>query len=145
MRDIALEIGHSAVAGVVSDFYDRVVRHPSLAQPFAVVEDWPLHKSHLTHFWWVTLGGERYLDYQYNVPPKHEAAGFTPALLTEWLDLFRTVVRAHLSEALADRWIERAERIGLSLKAMHEFAKGGPRRQHTLAEPAVAIPQDDRP
>lgn len=144
MRDIALEIGHSVVAEVVSDFYDQVARHPNLARPFAVVEDWPLHKTHLTHFWWVSLGGERYLDYQYNVPPKHEAAGFTPALLTEWLALFRSVVKAHLPEALAGRWIERAERIGLSLKAMHEFAQAGMPRRHTLAEPVVEVPQDDR-
>ena len=81
MKDIANEIGLDKVQAVVSDFYDRVRMHPRLAAPFASVEDWPEHKAHLTHFWWVTLGGKRYREKPYRVAEKHALAGFTPALL----------------------------------------------------------------
>ena len=123
MRNISSEIGHTTVAAVVDRFYNRVNLHPTLQGPFAVVHDWPLHKQHLTHFWWVSLGGERYMDYQYQVPGKHAAAGFTPELLAPWLDLFRTTVREHVEAALADEWIERAERIGQSLQLLHAYAR----------------------
>lgn len=126
MQDIADEIGHAQVAAVVDDFYNRIQSHPSLAMPFAVVHDWVAHKEILTHFWWVTLGGERYLDYSYRVAWKHEEAGFTPALLVDWLFLFRDIIRDHITdEHLANGWIERAERIGESLTYMHEVAQRG--------------------
>jgi len=93
----------------------------SLAGPFGKVTDWPAHLEHLTHFWWVTLGGERYLDYRYAVPAKHADVGFTPTLLGDWLALFRQTVRSHLPGDLAEPWIERAERIGESLRLMYEL------------------------
>ncbi len=142
MRDISAEIGHATVADVIDTFYNRIVLHAELKIPFGVVHDWPMHKQHLTHFWWVSLGGERYMDYQYQVPAKHAAAGFTPALLVPWLDLFRQTVRERVEPALAEEWIDRAERIGKSLQLMHEFAREQhvPRR-HTLADPVVEIPE----
>lgn len=126
MQDIADDIGRERVAAVVDRFYNRIQEHPSLAAPFAIVHDWPAHKEILTHFWWVTLGGERYLDYSYRVAVKHEEAGFTPALLVDWLALFRETIRESIPEpALANGWIERAERIGESLTYMHEVLKRG--------------------
>ncbi len=82
------------------------------------------------------------MDYQYQVPAKHEAAGFTPELLVPWMELFRQTVRECVEPALAEQWIERAERIGKSLQLMHEFAREqhAP-RFHTLAEPVVGIPE----
>lgn len=121
MRDIAEEIGRPRVAQIVDQFYRQIRRHPTLADPFGKVTDWPAHLEHLTHFWWVTLGGERYLDYRYTVPAKHADVGFTPALLSDWLALFRQTVRSHLPGDLAEQWIERAERIGESLRLMYEL------------------------
>ena len=129
MKDIANEIDLATVAGVVSDFYDRVQRHPNLAAPFSIVMDWPEHKAHLTHFWWVTLGGRRYRDKPYKVAEKHATAGFTPALLLEWLALFKDTLNAHVAADLADAWYARAEHIGRSLTLMHEFQA---RRQGSL-------------
>ena len=124
MQDIAHLIGRERVAEVVDQFYERVRRHPRLRVPFAAVEDWPLHKEILTHFWWVSLGGKRYLDYHYEVARKHMKAGFTPALLVEWLELFRQTLKEMLEPSLAEPWIERAELIGQSLTMMHEFHLG---------------------
>jgi hemoglobin len=121
MRDIANEIGHEKVNQVVSDFYDRVQGHPTLAEPFAIVTDWPEHKEHLTHFWWVALGGSRYREKPYRVAEKHALAGFTPALLRDWLALFRKTLHAHLAPDHSAEWFARAENIGRSLVLMHEF------------------------
>jgi hemoglobin len=124
MQDIANIVGRETVAAVVSDFYDRVQRHHTLAIPFAVVRDWPEHKRHLTHFWWVALGGKPYRSEPYRVAQKHAAAGFTPELLAHWLDLFRATLMQHLPEELAQQWYARAQHIGRSLTFMHEFQRG---------------------
>ena len=121
MHDIAHDIGRDRVAETVAAFYSQVRQHPTLSVPFARVQDWPHHLEILTHFWWVTLGGERYLDYSYQVPSKHAEAGFTPALLADWLALFRQTLDAHLPQDQADAWFARAERIGTSLKMLHEL------------------------
>ena len=123
MQDIAPIIGRDKVAEVVNDFYDRVRRHERLREPFAIVHDWPAHKAHLAHFWWVTLGGPRYRDEPYAVAQKHAAAGFTPELLVEWLALFRSTLHEHLAPELAEQWYARAAHIGTSLELMHEFQR----------------------
>jgi hemoglobin len=121
MEDIANQIGLEQVRKIVSEFYDLVQQHPTLAAPFAIVTDWPEHKAHLTHFWWVSLGGKRYREKPYSVAEKHAMAGFTPELLQDWLALFEQTLNRHLSAELARKWHARAEHIGRSLILMHEF------------------------
>ena len=121
MKDIADQIGQDKLYEVVSDFYDRVQRHPRLAVPFAIVDDWREHKAHLAHFWWVTLGGKRYREKPYSVAEKHALAGFTPALLEDWLTLFQQTLAEHLPADHAEEWLARAQHIGRSLILMHEF------------------------
>jgi len=121
MQDISHEIGREKVAEVVADFYAQVRQHPTLSVPFTRVQDWPHHLEILTQFWWVTLGGERYIDYSYQVPSKHAEAGFTPELLVDWLALFRKTLDGHLPAAQAEAWFARAEKIGTSLKMLHEL------------------------
>lgn len=136
MQDIADAIGRERVALVVDRFYDRIRQHPSLQYPFASVHDWPAHKEILTHFWWVTLGGKRYLDYSYRVAVKHAEAGFTPALLADWLALFHEIIQAEIPADLAAGWLERAERIGQSLTYMHEVAQRRQPLRPALFKPA---------
>ena len=132
MLDIAEDIGRERVARIVNVFYERIQAHPTLQGPFAIVHDWPVHEEILTHFWWVTLGGKRYLDYPYAVARKHNEAGFTPELLVDWLALFREVINNELPTDLASGWIQRAEMIGQSLTYMHEVAtRGGMARPGT--------------
>jgi hemoglobin len=121
MLDIAHTIGKDRVAAVVSDFYDQVREHETLGVPFSIVHDWPEHKAHLTHFWWVTLGGKPYRDAPYRVADKHAQAGFTPELLVDWLALFRQTLERHLPDELVQQWYARATHIGRSLVYMHEF------------------------
>lgn len=125
MQDIAHQIGRERVAEVVAAFYGQVRVHPTLSVPFARVTDWPHHLEILTHFWWVSLGGERYLDYSYQVPSKHAEAGFTPALLQDWLALFQQTLLDRLPPEQAVPWIERARKIGTSLNLLHELGHLG--------------------
>lgn len=136
MKDIAELIGRERVAHVVQVFYGRIRLHPTLSTPFARVHDWPEHEAILAHFWWVSLGGERYMDYPYAVARKHLAAGFTPELLVEWLALFRAVLQAELPEELATGWIKRAELIGESLTHMHAVQTRGASINPKLFRPA---------
>ena len=115
-------ISQAYIAAVVDVFYERVRADEALSKPFGVVEDWPHHNAIISHFWWLTLGGERYLDYDYHVVPKHRAVGFTPELLHQnWLPLFEQTVREQLEPELAEIWLSQAQRIGRSLHLMHDF------------------------
>ncbi|TCP13637.1 hemoglobin [Crenobacter luteus] len=122
MKDIAQDIGRATVDAVVADFYTRVRAHPRLSIPFARVADWPRHEAHIAHFWWTSLGGERYLDVDYRVGPKHVEVGVTDALLDDWLALFAATLADHLPDELAAPWYERAARIGQSLLFLAAFA-----------------------
>lgn len=136
MKDIAQVIGLDEVKVVVDDFYNRIQRHPTLARPFQVVADWPEHKAHLTHFWWVTLGGAPYRDRPYKIAEVHEAAGFTTPLLKDWLALFEETLHDHLAPEMAQLWLRRATKIGATLQLMHEslgwrYRKGPPGQSGT--------------
>ncbi|MGH8493680.1 MAG: group III truncated hemoglobin [Moraxellaceae bacterium] len=139
MQDIAELISQEGVARVVHAFYSRVRQHPRLQQPFARVHDWPEHEAILSHFWWVSLGGQRYLDYPYAVGRKHMEAGFSPELLQDWLALFRDTIKAELPEDLAAGWIKRAELIGESLIHMHGVQTRGGMINPNLFRPAKSL------
>ena len=121
MTSLAEQIGQDTVRRIVHDFYQRVRAHEALSVPFSRVTDWPQHLEILTHFWWVTLGGSRYLTHPYAVAERHEEAGFTPALLVDWLALFTETVNTALPAEQANPWLERAQRIGTSLRMMHAW------------------------
>lgn len=137
-RNACALIGRDRIEAVVDDFYERVKRHPTLAVPFASVVDWDEHKAHLAHFWWVSLGGERYRSKPYNVGAKHYEAGVTDPLVDDWLALFRRTLDDHLPNELADLWHARASRMGESIRMMAEFYADKARRPDILARPATA-------
>lgn len=116
---LADRIGHGGVASVVDTFYTRIQHHPTLAAPFGIVEDWPHHKEKLTHFWWVVLGGDPYLEVDYSVPMKHFHAGFTEPLLVDWLELFGQVQEELLPADQAEDWHHLASGMGMNLARMN--------------------------
>lgn len=119
-----VELSQAQIAQVVDVFYDRVQQDAHLAAPFSIVKDWDKHKAIISHFWWMTLGGERYMSYSYDVASKHREVGFTPALLEgDWLPLFEQSMREILPSELADIWMAQAKRIGSSLKFHYEYAQ----------------------
>lgn len=125
LRDTYALVGRAKIAAVVDDFYERVRRHPSLAESFGIVTDWAEHKARLTHFWWLSLGGPAYRQDRYRVAEKHMSVGVTPALVADWLDLFRATLADHLPQDLTDAWYGRAANMGASLSLLADYRSLG--------------------
>lgn len=119
-------IGLAAMAAVVDDFYDRIQAHPTLAEPFERIDDWPEHKARLTHFWWLSLGGKAYRDDQYRVGPLHMSLGINDELVDDWLALFNQVLHEHLDPELAQAWYQRAANMGRSIRMLASFDPNNP-------------------
>lgn len=114
-KALANQIGEKLIGKVVDDFYNLIQTHPTLARPFATVEDWPSHKDSIANFWWVALGGKPQKSYRYDPIRKHVSAGFNAALLTEWQELFDVVIKSHIETELAEKWFLRVQMIGKNL------------------------------
>ncbi len=122
-RDTHRQIGMERIRAVVDDFYNEVQTHPALAETFAVVDDWPEHKAKIAHFWWVSLGGERYRDDEYRVGPVHARNKVREEQVDEWLKLFRTVLEKHLEPELVEAWYARANNMGRSIRMIARFGE----------------------
>lgn len=120
-RDTHVGIGLETIRQVVDDFYTRIQCHPTLAEPFMRVKDWPEHKARLSHFWWISLGGERYRDDRYRIAATHLPVGITDALVDDWLALFRATLDDYLEPDLAAHWYQRAEHMGRSIRMLAEW------------------------
>jgi hemoglobin len=120
-RATAERIGRAAMTHVVDVFYDRIQQHPTLAKPFRIVSDWDEHKAKLTHFWWISLGGQAYANYKYSVVSRHISIGVTDSLVDDWLALFDATMRETLSAELADEWMHRAHHMGRSIRMLGDF------------------------
>lgn len=116
-------IGLETIRAVVDEFYERIQSHPTLAEPFAIIHDWPEHKDRLAHFWWLSLGGEPYRDYQYNVGPLHMALDINDAHVDDWLDLFYEVMSKYIAEEQVDAWHGRAQNMGRSIRMLVEYGQ----------------------
>lgn len=134
-------IGLDRIRAVVDDFYDRIQRHPTLAEPFRVVEDWPVHKERLVHFWWVSLGGERYRDYVYRVAPVHMQVGVKEEQVDQWLELFHATLLDHLDPDLAALWFSRAANMGRSIRMVARFSEHED-NQVSFGEPVRILPRE---
>ncbi len=108
---------------VVDRFYTKVQHDELLKVPFSSVHDWPHHIDHLSHFWWVRLGGEAYIDARYNPPLKHFKAGFNEKLLARWLELFYETLKENLNSEQAHLWAITAQRMGQALNMKNEIIK----------------------
>lgn len=127
--NLAHAIGKTTMTATVHSFYEQVRAHPVLSVPFLRVHDWPTHLDKIVHFWWVGLGGERYLDYNYQMPTKHAEAGFTPDFYAIWIGLFESTLNANLPPELAQPWLARAQNIGRAMTMMHDSGQFEAMRQ----------------
>ena len=116
------DVSREQIAQVMDDFYARVQQHPMLSPAFAVVQDWSHHKAVLTHYWWMALGGEPYMEYTYDIGHKHRQAGYTPELLNEyWMPVFEQTVRAHIAPEWAEIWLNQARKIGGMMNLVDDY------------------------
>lgn len=114
-------IGLESIKAIVDDFYNRIQVHPTLAGPFQVVTNWPEHKERLVHFWWLSLGGEAYADYQYNVGPMHMVLGIDDSHVDDWLALFFDVMSEHIPAEQVAIWHGRATHMGRSIRMLAAY------------------------
>lgn len=114
-KPLAEIIGHEKVMSVVSEFYDLIQTHPTLAKPFSIVKHWDEHKVKIGEFWWTVLGGKPSQSFKYDPVNKHFDAGFTDELLKDWKLLFKEVLDRHLDGKLSSQWFDRVELIGSNL------------------------------
>ena len=117
---IADLLGRDKVKAVINDFYDQIQVHPTLAEPFSSVHDWPTHKEKISDFWWVVLGGKPHASYKYDPVGKHLMAGFNENLLKDWKQLFKKTLSLHLDQELSDLWFSRVVMIGQNLLSQNE-------------------------
>ncbi|GJE61353.1 group III truncated hemoglobin [Methylobacterium trifolii] len=108
-------------------FYEKVRRDGLIGPVFAGAisdADWPRHLATIQDFWSsVLLKSGRYKGNPFG---RHQALGrLSPAHFARWLGLFEETARETFSPEVADMLVERAHRIGDSLKAGLFFRPAG--------------------
>ena len=113
------ELTEAALAVFLDAFYARVRRDPLIGPVFAEKipdEAWPRHLATIRDFWSsVLLKTGRYKGNPFG---RHLAIeGIAPAHFARWLGLFEETAREVFEPEIAEALVERAHRIGDSLKA----------------------------
>ncbi|MFT4515900.1 MAG: hemoglobin [Planctomycetota bacterium] len=116
--ELQLQLQDDQIATLVHRFYERVQREPLLGPIFASRiehDQWPTHLDKMVRFWSTILRGTN--RYTGNPMIVHATvAKLTTEHFTRWLELFREVAEEHLPQVLADSILQRAERMGRSLR-----------------------------
>lgn len=121
------ELTEPALAAFLDAFYAKVRRDPLIGPVFAGKipdADWPHHMARVTDFWSSVL--LRTGRYKGNPFGRHLGIqNLAPDHFARWLGLFEETAAEMFSPDIADVMIERAHRIGDSLKAGLFFRPGG--------------------
>ena len=109
------DVSETTIAVLVDRFYDKVRRDPTIGPVFnAAITDWDEHLAKLKAFWSsVMLTSGRYKG---NPMAAHMRQPIEPPFFGRWLELWRETVAELFVPAVAERFAEKAERIGESLK-----------------------------
>ena len=121
-------ITEEALGELVGRFYASVRRDPLLGPVFnGAIHDWDEHLAMLQAFWSsVMLTSGRYKGRPLPAHVKH-APAMTEERFARWLALWRETVEALFEPAPAAALVEKAERIGESLRLGIAFAQNGGR------------------
>ena len=121
-------INEPSIAAMVARFYEKARQDPLLGPVFNnAVTDWDEHLAKLCDFWssvMLTTG-----RYKGNPMAVHVAQPIEPGFFDRWLALWRETAGEIYTAPVAAQFIERAERIGESLK-LALFYRPGAIRQH---------------
>ena len=113
------ELTEPALAAFLDAFYGKVRRDPLIGPVFAgkiADADWPHHMARVTDFWSsVLLKTGRYKGNPFG---RHLGIeGINPAHFARWLGLFEETAAEVFVPEIAGEIVERAHRIGDSLKS----------------------------
>jgi truncated hemoglobin YjbI len=114
-RNLAHEIGLCRIALIVDRFKERVPSHPQTDELFGVPGNWGDHRARLTYFWWVLLGGKRLKTVEFAAIPKPIRDRLAPAVLDEWIGVFRDAAVPVIGEDLTRAWIQKVQRLSRQL------------------------------
>ena len=110
-RELWRQLGLDLIREIVGSFYDQARTHPRLGPYFDHVVDWEETKEHITHFWWIDMGGERYRPDIYNPVAVHRRFRVPAELVDDWVELFVDNLRRFLDEKQVDLWRTRVEKF----------------------------------
>ncbi|GJE43867.1 group III truncated hemoglobin [Methylobacterium soli] len=118
----------ASLQAFLTAFYARVRQDDLIGPVFARAipdSEWPRHLAVIQDFWSsVLLKSGRYKGNPFG---KHQAVGtLQPAHFARWLDLFEDTASAAFTPPIADMVVDRAHRIGDSLKAGLFFRPDAP-------------------
>jgi hemoglobin len=118
----------ASLRAFLAAFYAKVRQDDMIGPVFARAipdSDWPRHLAVIQDFWSsVLLKSGRYKGNPFG---KHQALGtLQPAHFARWLELFEDTAGAVFTPAIAGMMVERAHRIGDSLKAGLFFRPDAP-------------------
>ncbi|MBB3659418.1 truncated hemoglobin YjbI/tellurite resistance-related uncharacterized protein [Rhizobium sp. BK650] len=135
------------IAVVLRAFYARIRRDPSLARPFAVVEDWEEHITRLTDFWSsLMLTSGRYKGNPVAMHLVHTDK-IEPEMFARWLELWKETTDELVSPVTALQMQAKAGRVATRLsQAMFgqpPQASPLPAAQSTAAAPYKITPTFD--
>ena len=125
--DITARTGIDAamIRRLVHGFYDKVRADPILSPIFAAhipEARWPAHLERMCAFWSsVALASGAY---QGRPMQAHQPLDVQASDFDRWLEVFRATAHDLTPPAAADHFIERAERIAMSLEAGIEAHQG---------------------
>ena len=109
------DITEPALATLVARFYDKARQDPALGPVFdRAVEDWDEHFAKLGDFWssvMLTTG-----RYKGNPVAAHLKHPIEPQFFDRWLELWRETAGELFAPPVAARLVDKAERIGESLR-----------------------------
>ncbi|ACL57049.1 group III truncated hemoglobin [Methylobacterium nodulans] len=124
-------LDEASLARFLDAFYARVRRDPLIGPVFATAipdPDWPRHMATIQDFWSSVL--LRTGRYKGNPFGKHQALGvLRPDHFARWLSLFEETAAELFAPEIAAALVERAHRIGDSLRAGLFFRPGAPAGQ----------------
>jgi hemoglobin len=109
------DVSETTIGVLVDRFYDKVRRDPTIGPVFnAAIDDWDEHLAKLKAFWSsVMLTSGRYKG---NPMAAHIRQPIEPPFFGRWLELWRDTADELFIPAVAERFAEKTERIGESLK-----------------------------
>ncbi|MGK0265049.1 MAG: hemoglobin [Planctomycetota bacterium] len=117
--ELQVQLQDEQIATLVHRFYERIQDEPMLSPVFAEriqADEWPAHLDKMVRFWSTILRGTN--RYTGNPMIVHaNMPGLTTEHFARWLKLFREVAEEHLPQVIADSILQRAERMGRSLRA----------------------------
>lgn len=120
----ALGVTEAIIERVVHGFYARIRADATLGPIFSArIDDWDPHLRKMCDFWSSMLLMTRRYDGR-PVPPHMMIAELDKPHFGRWLDLFRETARAECPPAMADLFIDRAERVAQSLQLALDFKNG---------------------